>query len=201
MPITAESMPISSKFDPAEEPPGSIDPLGTLSHAERMAEVLLPGFTVRMWRGRLLTFAVLAARVADRTVSLMDRREDFRLEARLAFERLFVSAMVRMKDQNSDEYNTALRRLPGRDLARKALLEGEPLTRRNFLKGQAVNGPFGVIVRLARQLELIDDDGRLGRNSIKLLGAWSDDEKLSGILDEDRNTELAEVYGLQMPLR
>lgn len=123
--------------------------------------------------------------VADRTVALMGGREDLRLEARLAFERLFVSAIIRLAGRDPTSYGRAAPRLPGRDLAGKALLAGEPLTRGNFLKGQAVNGPFGVIARLARQLELIDDDGRVGRNAATLLIAWTEDEQLPGVLDED----------------
>lgn len=185
MPLDPTGLPVATPLDPAEDPPGSLDPLGTLGHAERLAEALLPGFTVRMWRGRLLTFTTVAAAVADRTVALMDNREDLRLEARLAFERLFVSAVVRRADELPASYANAPRRLPGRELAKQALNEGEPLTRGNFLKGQAVNGPFGVIARLARQMELIDDDGRMGRRAVELLMAWSDDEQLPGVLDED----------------
>lgn len=186
MALLPEFLPVSSPLDPAEEPPGSLDPLGTLAHAERLADALLPGFTSRMWRARLLTFSTVAAAVADRTVALMEGREDVRLETRLAFERLFVSAVVRMADRDPSTYATAPRRLPGRDLAKEALLvTDEPLTRANFLKGQAVNGPFGVIARLARHLELIDNDGRMGRNAVALMMAWSDDEHLPGILDED----------------
>src|SRR5262245_28816139 len=132
-------LPLATPLDPAEEPPGSIDPLGTLTHAERFAEALLPGFTARMWRARLLTFAAISTAVADRTVALMGGREDLRLDARLAFERLYVSAVVRMADRDPATYANDPRRLPGRDLAKKALLQGEPLTRANFLKGQAVN--------------------------------------------------------------
>lgn len=189
MPISAECLPVATPLDPAEEPPGSLDPLGTLLQAERLAEVLLPGFTVRMWRARLLTFAAVASAIADRSVTLMDNRDDLRLEARLAFERLFVSAVVRAAMREPSRFGNAARRLPGRDLATGALLEGEPLTRANFLKGQAVNGPFGVIARLARQLELVDDDGRMGRNAITLLMAWAEDEQLHGVLDEENGAK------------
>jgi hypothetical protein len=40
------------------------------------------------------------------------------------------------------------------------------------------------MARLARQLELIDDDGQLGRNATRLLSAWGEDEGLAGILDD-----------------
>lgn len=185
MPLNADWLPMATPLDPSKEPPGSLDPLGTLNYAERLAEVLLPAFTVRMWRARLLTFAAVAATVADRTVALMGGREDFRLEARLAFERLFVAAIIRLADRDPANYTPALPQLPGRDLASKAMRAGEPLTRANFLKGQAVNGPFGVIARLARDLDLIDADGRIGRNAISLLMAWAEDEHLPGVLDED----------------
>jgi hypothetical protein len=85
MPLNVNSLPIATPLDPTEEPPGSLDPLGTLNPAERLAEVLLPAFTVRMWRVRLLTFATVAGMVADRTAARMGGREDLRLEARLAF--------------------------------------------------------------------------------------------------------------------
>jgi len=40
---------------PAEELSGNLDPLGTLTHAERLAETLLPCFTVRTWRGEAVS--------------------------------------------------------------------------------------------------------------------------------------------------
>jgi hypothetical protein len=182
MPLHSDWLPAATPHDPAEDPPGSVDPLGTFVQAERLAEILLPGLTARMWRGRLLTITTLAAHVADRVVIRMNR-DDVRLEARLAFERLLVSAIVRKAERDA-EYADAPRNLPGRELAQAAFLAGEPLMRANFLKGQAVNGPFGVMARLARQLELIDDDGRPGRNATRLLSAWAEDEKLDGILED-----------------
>jgi hypothetical protein len=189
MPLDPSWLPEPTPPDPAEDPPGSIDPLGTLADAERLAAILLPGFTVRMRRARLLTFAAVAAEVAERTVARMGNREDLRLEARLAFERLFVSAVVRMVRSDPKKYGKADRGLPGKSLAVKAMEEGEPLTRANFLKGQAVNGPFGVIASLARQMELIDDDGLMGGSGEDVLMAWSGDEKLPGVLDEDGDSK------------
>ena len=56
-----DCLPLATPYDPAEDPPGSIDPLGTVATAEQLADVLLPGRTARMWRARHLTFAALAA--------------------------------------------------------------------------------------------------------------------------------------------
>lgn len=185
MPLSDECLPHATPLDPTEEPPGSIDPLGTLSAAERLADVFLPGFTARMWRARLLTLATVSAAMADRVAASLEDREDSQLEARLAFERLYVGAIVRAHQKDPVGYAMAKRGLPGTDLARRALYAGEPLTRGNFLKGQAVNGPFGVIVRLARNLELVDEDGSLGRNGLRLLLTWSEEQNLAGVLDDD----------------
>ena len=186
MPLAAAALPLATPPDPSGDPPGSIDPLGTLAHAERLADLVLPGLTARMWRVRLLTFATVAAAVADRALRHLGGREDARLDARLAFERLAVSAVVRLALKHPDSYGPACKGLPGSGLARAAFVSGdEPLTQHNFLKGQAVNGPYGVMVRLALHLGLVDDDGRLGRNGPALLLAWAEDQGMPGVLDED----------------
>jgi hypothetical protein len=96
----------------------------------------------------------------------------------LAFERLYVAALVREIDDAK-----ALVRVPGTDRARRALRAKEPLTRTNFLKGQAVNGPTGVMARLARHVGIAEDD-RPGPRAVDLLCAWSEDEKLPGVIED-----------------
>jgi hypothetical protein len=86
MSLVAAALPLATPPDPNGDPPGSIDPLGTLVHAERLADLLLPGFTARMWRARLLTLATTTAAVADRVLRHLDGREDARLDARLTCE-------------------------------------------------------------------------------------------------------------------
>ena len=101
-----------------------------------------------MWRVRLLTFAALAAEVSKRIAA---GRDDRLIDARLAFKRLFVSAVARQEESDVD-WRKASRRLSFIGLARQALRAGDqPLEQANFLKGQGVNGPFGVITRLARR--------------------------------------------------
>jgi len=180
--MKSRMLPQSTSYDPAEDPPGSIDPLGTVTGAEQLAEVLLPGVTARMWRVRLLTFASLAAEVSKRVTA---GRDESRVEARLAFERLFVSAIARQDEQGAG-WRVASRRVPGIGLARQALRAGDqPLARANFLKGQGVNGPFGVISRLARDIGAVDEAGDLERAGTELLLAWADDQELPGLLDDD----------------
>lgn len=188
MSLSATYLLRATPLDPAEDPPGSIDPLGTLGPAERIAEVLFPGFTARMWRPRLLTFAAVASLVTDRVKAGMPEREDGNMAARLAFERFFVSAVVRQQERNPETWRIAARRLPGSLLARRALrAKDAPLGRSNFLKGQAVNGPFGVLARLARNIGIVDEDDHLSRAGEELLLAWSADVGLPGLLDDDHS--------------
>ena len=78
--------------------------------------------------------------------------------------------------------------MPGRHRAALACDAKEPLTPTNFLKGQAVNGPFGVMARLSTALGILDDRGWPGRNSSDLLIAWSEAEGLRGVLDPDSDS-------------
>jgi hypothetical protein len=48
-------IPFPTDLVPAEELSSSLDRPGTLTHAEHLAEALLPGFTVRMWRGEAVS--------------------------------------------------------------------------------------------------------------------------------------------------
>jgi hypothetical protein len=180
--MKSRMLPQSTPYDPAEDPPGSIDPLGTVTGAEQLAEVFLPGVTARMWRVRLLTFAALAAEVSRRAAV---GRDDRPIEARLAFERLFVSAIARQEEREAD-WQKASRRLPGIGLAPQALRAGDqPLAGANFLKGQGVNGPFGVISRLARDIGVVGEAGELERAGTELLLAWAEDQELPGLLDDE----------------
>src|SRR6516225_5000401 len=105
MPLSIANMPISPPYDPAADASGSSDPLGTLGGSERLAEVLLPGLTARMWRARLLTLAVVAADGADAVVRKSGDQEDLRLRARLGFERLHVSSLVRCEENDPGTYS------------------------------------------------------------------------------------------------
>lgn len=180
--MRAQCFPAITPYDPAEDPPSSRDPLGLVSLAEGLADVLFPGMTARMWRPRFLTFAALAAHLGGLDG---DAAEDpsLRLELRLGLERLFVAALARHEDRD-EGLREATRRVPGIGLARAAWRTGDqPLGNRNFLKGQAINGPFGVIARLARDTEIVDSEDRLGRNGETLLERWSNECELAGIFD------------------
>jgi hypothetical protein len=181
MAVSLSTFPFKTPYDPSADPATSVDPLGTNSVAEQFADLLLPGFTARMWRARLLTFSAVASLVAERAVDLL-AKEDLFDSARLTFERLYVSALVRAS-RKDPKLAAGLVRVPGTDLAQQALREDEPLTRLNFVKGQSVNGPTGVMARLARRLQVVDAESHLDAMGQELVLAWSRDEGLVGILE------------------
>jgi len=80
--------------------------------AEQLADVLLPGFTARMWWARHLTFAALAALLGERAARAEGGSEVMRLEARNGLERLFVSGVARKDEVETSGWGTAARRLP-----------------------------------------------------------------------------------------
>ena len=151
-----------------------------------MASVILPGLTARMWRARLLTFSVVAADIADRIVRQQGDQEDLRLTARLAFERMFVSALIRAEREDPEQYSGIARRVPGSRTARRALdYDDGRLTKQNFIKGQVINGPSGVMARLARDLDMVDEDGQVAGGGHDLRSAWA----RKAVSDDDADGE------------
>lgn len=201
MSFLTEWLPYSTPIDPSEDPPTSIDPLGLTTSAEYLADLLVPGFTVRTWRARLITFDAVAAHIAAGVVKRMNDRDDMRVPARLAFERLYVSAVARAEKKQPDGFLDASRNLPGIGLARAALGRSEPLFKNNFLKGQVVNGPVGVTTRLAKNMDILTADMRGGRAALDLLQAWACDEDLPGVLEFDSPVKLAGSVWLNEVIR
>ena len=182
-------LPFPTELDDSDVAGMGADPMGTLAGAERLADRILPAMTARMWRPRYLTFAAIAAQVSRQGAVGSDQAAILS-DARMSFERLFVSALVR-KD-GADGWEAALEGLQGRRLARRAYDEGKPLTASNFLSGAAVNGPFGVIARLARAIGIVDDEELPGTSGVwdELVAAWGRDSRLPGFVhpDQDRNS-------------
>lgn len=182
MALSERYLPRPTPLDDSTEPPSSVDPLGTQAHAERIADVLLPGLTARMWRPRFLTFVTVATRVAEGAKEKLNRWDDDILDARLAFERLFVSALVRQDVLTPGRWKAAVEKLPGKRLATAAFRANDtPLGTANFIDAQASNGPYGVMARLARHTGILDDADALGRHGEELLQAWAADNKLGDL--------------------
>ena len=174
-------MPARTLFDPETQGEGSLDPLGLAMVADHLADWLLPGMTARMWRPRFLTAIAVTSVVAQPFEGRMSR--DGVSPAWLLLEWYYVSAMATVKVEDDSKQ---LRRIPGIDKARRAVRAGIQLNADRYLKVPKVFGFHGVYKRLARHLDIVDDNLTLGANGQRLLRAWEEEEGLVGFSDLDR---------------
>jgi hypothetical protein len=162
-----------SAYEPESRADGSIDPLGLQADAGRLADLLLPGFTVRVDRLRALTIAT-AINYLARQLS-----PEKQLPYRICLERIFLHALVAKTETTLDP---AVRGFPGRLKARNALNKGEPLTLERYVKGPATNGLVGVYGSLARWSALFGEEGVLLARCDGLLGEWEREIQLPGLV-------------------
>ncbi|MDP6777906.1 MAG: hypothetical protein QGI83_14195 [Candidatus Latescibacteria bacterium] len=168
--MTGFSPPLLSLYDPAERTEGSIDPLGLMSTYERLAERIYPWMTVRMARPRFLTAMVVGAHVCQGFAE--ELAADDVSPAWLVFEWHIVEGFARSGLQN----------YPGSRKSRVAVQRNQHLSKDNYLKTPKVFGYSGVYRRLARGLEILDDNFHLDEGGLELLSAWEKDQRLSGFI-------------------
>lgn len=173
-------IPYRSLADPEVQGEGSIDPLGLAALADHLADWILPGLTARMWRPRFLT----AIAVASVTVEPFGEElaKDGVTPPWLVFEWYYVEAMARLNDADGNQ----LRRIPGIEKGRQALRDGVPLSADRYLKTPKVFGFHGVYKRLARHVDVVDDDLALGENGHRLLRLWEAEQGMQGFSGPDR---------------
>ena len=155
--------PFMSAYEPAGRADGSIDPLGLQADASRVADLLLPGFTVRVDRLRALTLATLITQLARSAAS------EQQLAYRIALERVFLSTLIANRPSTLDP---AVRGFPGRLKARTAHLQGHQLTLERYIKGPATNGLVGAYTTLARWSALLGEDTAVLGDGDELLKKW-----------------------------
>lgn len=155
--------------------------------ADRLADWLLPGLTARMSRPRFLTamaVSSLAVEPFEDTVS-----KDGVSPAWLVLEWYYVEAMASLGETDGD----ALRRVPGIDKGRRARRDKIPMNADRYLKTPKVFGLHGVYRRLARHLDVVDDNLRLGEAGFRLLKTWAAEQGIPDFLDQDRGNGVAKT--------
>jgi hypothetical protein len=171
-------IPFRSKFDPETQGEGSIDPLGLMSAADRLADWILPGLTARMWRPRFLTA------IAAMSVITEPFREEIAKDGVsppwLVMEWYFVEAMANLRADNG--INSS--RIPGIDKARQAVADKVPLSSSRYLKTPKVFGYHGVYKRLGKYLDVVNEDFGLGESGYRLLCIWEKEQGLVGFCDQ-----------------
>ena len=171
-------IPFRSKFDPETQGEGSIDPLGLMSAADKLADWILPGLTARMWRPRFLTA------IAAMSVITEPFREEIAKDGVsppwLVMEWYYVEAMANLRADNSFNSN----RIPGIAKARQAVADKVPLSSSRYLKTPKVFGYHGVYKRLGKYLDVVNDDFGLGESGYRLLCIWEKERGLAGFCDQ-----------------
>ena len=152
MAIGAFSPPFLSEADPEQSGEGSLDPLGLVPLADRLAEEIGPGITARMSRIRFVTAIAVGAVATERLADAV--AADGRSPAYLAFEWHLVEAVGR------DRYLPAEATfgVPGIAKARSAVARGVHMDSASYLKVPKVFGFTGIYKRLARDIEFVDDE-------------------------------------------
>ena len=145
--------PLASEFDPAESDETSIDPLGLATTYERLADQMLGNVTVRMTRIRLVTAIAVGAVVAE-TWDDGEVAKDEVSTADMVFEWLTLIAFVRPGRGGAEE---RLRRVGGMQKVKRALLAGNPISAKTYLKTPRVFGFSGVFRRFAEGIFDLED--------------------------------------------
>jgi hypothetical protein len=171
-------IPYRTLSDPEVQGEGSIDPLGLATLADRLADWVLPGMTARMWRPRFLTAMALTSLVVEPFAE--ELAVDRSTPPWLVLEWYYVEAAAAIKDGRE-----GLRRVPGIDKARQALRDGVPMNADRYLKTPKVFGFHGIYKRLARHVDIVDDDLALGEQGYRLLKIWEQEQGYSGFSDRE----------------
>jgi hypothetical protein len=181
------TFPYLTDADPEIGGEGTLDPLGLESIANSLADEIAPGITARMSRIRFVTAVAVASVVNSPLEDTIPA--DGKSTPQLAFEWLVVESIARCRDLPAE----ATRAVPGIDKARAAALRGGHLDARSYLKTPKVFGFHGVYKRLARHIEVIDEDFELQERGDRLVRAWEHQHALQGFADRAPNTPGGEL--------
>lgn len=166
------TLPFVTAADPDRAGEGSLDPLGLARIAERLADELAPEVTARMSRVRFVTAIAVASHVLLEPADLVAADGT---PAYLAFEWHVVEAFVRSRPETGTDA------VPGIQKARARLHEwSRHLHKDSYLETPKVFGFHGVYKRLAKDLEIVDDNLVSLANGDALVELWERDQGLDG---------------------
>jgi hypothetical protein len=168
--------PFLSAYDPIADGEGSIDPLGLAATYERLADLILPGITVRMGRPRFLTALAVGAHVCAE-FGKDELAADEVTPPYLVFEWWIVEAFIRAADHLAESG-----RIPGMMKAQACVRNGRPLSAPAYLKTPTVFGFTGIFRRLARHTQILTPDGLLDESGHRLVEVWAKEQGLDGFV-------------------
>lgn len=174
------TLPFVTEPDPDRAGEGSLDPLGIARIAERLADELAPEVTARMSRIRFLTAIAACSHALDDPADLVGLDGT---PAYLAFEWHVTEAFVRSRPESGTDA------VPGIQKARAQLRDPRRhLDARSYLQTPKVFGFHGVYKRLAKNLEIVDDDFVLLGRGESLIEIWEREQELRGFARKQPRT-------------
>ena len=165
---------IPLRVDPIADSEGSVDPLGLAVVYERLADLMLPGLTVRMRRPRLLTAIAVGARIC-RECGADEVAKDAVTPPYLVYEWWIIQAFVAASEQLKN-----ITGIPGFVKTSRAWRAGRPLSAAAYLKTASVFGFTGILRRLAVRAQIITEGHQLDEAGHRLVKMWADARHLDG---------------------
>lgn len=182
MAFPAFALPFLSEADPEQAGEGSLDPLGLASLADRLADEIAPGITARMSRIRFVTAIAVGAVATERLSDVV--AADGVSPAYLAFEWHLVEALGRDRHLPTE----ATLGVPGISKARSTVARGVHMDAASYLKTPKVFGFTGIYKRLARAVEVVDDQLLLAASGDRLVRVWEEEQGFPGFADRESGT-------------
>jgi hypothetical protein len=173
-------LPVLTAYDPVLLSEGSIDPLGLYSIADRLGIRLAPGIRERQTHPLFLTAIAACAHICSEFDDDLISSDGISRPWQIC-EWYVVEGIVRCARSDSD-----LVGLPGRNKVQTAIDSRSAISAARYLKTPSVFGFHGVYRLLARTLDVIDNDGRLGANGYELLVVWEQEEQMPGFITGTR---------------
>jgi hypothetical protein len=173
-------LPFVTDADPDVSAEGSIDPLGMGRIADRLADAVAPEVTARMFRIRFITAISVCSSLLEEPADLISEGGT---PAYLAFEWIVVEAFARRLPASGTGGVPGIRKARSRVSDRRRHLDGA-----SYLEVPKVFGFHGVYKRLARDLELVDDDFTPLPRADVLVTTWERQQNLDGFACQRRGT-------------
>ncbi|MEW6743633.1 MAG: hypothetical protein AB1486_12830 [Planctomycetota bacterium] len=178
--------PFLSTYDPPVAAEGSVDPLSLQPTYEHLAERILPFLTVRMRRPRFLTAMAVGAHVCWHEPLRDQLASDGRSPAWIVYEWHVIEAAVRCSNQQEGDHGPGV---AGFRKVSDAIKAGRRVSAASYLKTPQVFGIHGIYRRLARGLNLVQENGdslELDEGGHVLLRTWEKEQGLPGFYTGDR---------------
>jgi hypothetical protein len=166
------TFPFVTDLDPDRAGEGSLDPLGLARLADRLADEIAPEVTARMSRIRFVTAIAACSQLLGEPADMLSKDGT---PAYLAFEWHVVESFVRVSPASGTDAVPGIQKARARLRDRRRHLNGP-----SYLETPKVFGFHGVYKRIARDMEVADENLVLLPRGDELVATWEREQQLDG---------------------